>query len=48
MTSFPTQVEPEELPEMGFIQITEIGEENMYFNDQDGKAFFCKVAGYEG
>lgn len=39
------QVEVEELPNVGWIRITEIGEENMYWQDENGKRFFCKVAG---
>lgn len=41
-----TEVEPEKMAAMGWIQITEIGNENVYF-EKNGQKFYCKVAGYE-
>ena len=38
------QIEIADLPKMGFIQITDIGEENIYFTDSDGNEFFVKLA----
>jgi hypothetical protein len=38
----PKEVEIENLVNMGFVQITAVGEENMYF-EKDGKEYFCKV-----
>ena len=36
-------IELEKLPTMGFIKIKFVGEENMYFEDTDGKKYFCKI-----
>ena len=36
-------IEIEELPGLGWIKITEIGEENVYFTIADGTLCFCKA-----
>lgn len=38
-----TQYEVSELPELGWITMTEMGEENLYFTFQDGSKGFCKL-----
>ncbi len=38
-----TQYEVSELPELGWITMTEMGEENLYFTLQDGSKGFCKL-----
>lgn len=38
------EVELTELTTIGWIQITDIGEENMYFINSAGESCFCKVA----
>ena len=37
------EIEINDLPSMGWIQITDIGEENVYFKNQEGEQFFYKV-----
>lgn len=37
------EVQVEELPGLGWIQITEVGEENVYFDHGDGRRGFVKV-----
>lgn len=41
--SYPTWYEIEDLPALGFITITDIGEENIYFTLADGSRGFIKV-----
>ncbi len=38
------EVEVGELATIGWIQITSIGEENLYFSTPDGTKHFCKVS----
>tara|TARA_R110000824_G_scaffold79967_2_gene201349 strand:- start:42 stop:173 length:132 start_codon:yes stop_codon:yes gene_type:complete len=38
----PTQYDTNELPHLGWIVITEIGEENIYFRTEDGSIGFIK------
>lgn len=42
-----TEYEVTDLPTLGFITITDIGEENVYFTLSDGTAGYCKIIGYE-
>ena len=39
-----TEFETEDLPGLGWIQITDVGEENVYFTYGDGFPGFCKPA----
>ena len=36
-------IEPDTLSSIGWIRITSIGEENIYFIDEDGNEYGCKV-----
>ena len=38
----PKEIEIEDLLHMGFIQITYVGSENMYFKKEE-KKYFCKI-----
>lgn len=38
-------VELEDLPSMGLIKVTHVGEENVYFEDSEGNEFFYKYLG---
>ena len=39
----PIWIEIEDLATLGWIVITWVGEENMYFTDADGTEYFCKI-----
>lgn len=39
----PQEFDIDQLPRLGWIQITDVGEENIYFTLEDGSKGFCKV-----
>ncbi len=42
----PREVQPEDLGRIGWINITDISEENVYFRLRDGTRCFSKVEGF--
>lgn len=39
----PPEYDLDDLPTLGWLQVTDVGEENMYFTLEDGTDGFCKV-----